>query len=59
MAKKQSPLMKPEAVADILQVARKTVVEMARRNDIPHVRIGRYYRFDPDEISRWIDRNRR
>jgi excisionase family DNA binding protein len=58
MPKKTSVLLKPEEVADLLQVARKTVIAMAREQRLPHIRVGRYYRFDSDEVDRWIDRQR-
>lgn len=56
--KRQEQLLKPEDVARILNVARKTVVIMAREERLPHVRVGRRYRFDPTEIDRWIQQNR-
>jgi len=56
--KKGEQLLKPEQVATLLNVARKTVVNMAREGRLPHVRVGRYYRFDVAEIDRWIERNR-
>lgn len=58
LMKKQNPLLKPEEVADTLRIKRKTVVTMAREGRIPSVRMGRFYRFDPDEIVRWIAQNR-
>ena len=56
--KKLDPLMRPEDVAKKLGLSRKTIVVMAREDRIPHIRIGRYVRFDPAEIARWIDRRR-
>jgi len=56
--KKGEQLLKPEQVATMLNVARKTVVNMAREGRLPHVRVGRRYRFDPTEIDRWIQQNR-
>ncbi len=31
----------------------------ARRIDLPYVRIGRLYRFDLDEVSKWWERKTR
>jgi excisionase family DNA binding protein len=28
-------------------------MDAARRNAIPHIRLGRYVRFDPDELEQW------
>ena len=32
----------------------KTVQRMARRGDLPHYRIGKYYRYRVSELSRWL-----
>ena len=32
----------------------KTVQRMARRGDIPHHRIGRYYRYRASELNDWL-----
>ena len=59
MGKKQTEqLLRPDEVADVLRLARKTVIVMAREGRIPHVRIGRVVRFDAAEIARWIDTQR-
>jgi len=34
------------------------VREAARRNAIPHVRLGRYVRFDPGDIEKWIEQQK-
>lgn len=51
-------LLTPDEVATMLRLARKTVIVMARAGRIPSVRVGRNYRFDVTEVSRWIDRQR-
>jgi len=56
--RKQKPLLTPDEVAAMLRIARKTVVVMAREERIPCIRIGRFVRFDPAEIDRWIDGQR-
>jgi len=58
MKKGNKQLLKPDEVAEMLQIARKTVVVMAREERIPSIRIGRIVRFDPAEIDRWIDSQR-
>ena len=57
--KQKMDLLTPDEVAAMLRVARKTVITMARDERIPCIRIGRFVRFDPDEIRRWIDGQRR
>ena len=32
----------------------KTVQRMARRGEIPHYRIGKYYRYRVTELSTWL-----
>ena len=32
----------------------KTVQRMARRGDIPHYRVGKYYRYRASELSTWL-----
>lgn len=56
--KNTGKLLKAEQVAETLNLARKTVVTMAREGRLPSIRIGRFYRFDPSEIDRWIQQNR-
>ncbi len=58
MKKGNKQLLTPDEVAEILRVARKTVVVMARDERIPCIRIGRFVRFDAAEIDRWIDGQR-
>ena len=57
--KRTASSMTPDDVAELICVARKTVVTMARDGRIPHIRIGRFVRFDPTEIDRWIRNQRR
>ena len=56
--KGKKQLLIPDEVAEMLQIARKTVVVMAREERIPCIRIGRIVRFDAAEIDRWIDSQR-
>jgi len=51
-------LLTPEEVAGMLRVTRKTVIVMAREGRLPAVRVGRFVRFDRQQIARWIDQNR-
>jgi len=56
--KSKKLLLTPDEVAEMLRVARKTVVVMAREKRIPCIRIGRFVRFEPGEIARWLDSRR-
>jgi excisionase family DNA binding protein len=56
----QSPqrgaLLTAEDVAQILRVPRAFVYSLARRGELPTVRVGdRYVRFRDDALRRWIE----
>ena len=42
-----------EEIADFLGITRVHAYSLARRGELPSIRIGRYVRFDPVEIERW------
>lgn len=46
-------LINADEAADLLGVPASWVLAQARRNRIPHVRLGRYVRFDPAELEAW------
>jgi excisionase family DNA binding protein len=48
-----TPLLDAGGVADLLGVPKTWVLAEARADRIPHVRLGRYVRFDPDELRDW------
>lgn len=48
-----APLLDATGVAELLQVPKTWVLAEARADRIPHVRLGRYVRFDPDELCDW------
>jgi len=47
------------ALADQLLVKRSTLYAWAEQGMIPHLKLGRLLRFDPDEIERWLQNHRR
>lgn len=56
--KERSRLLTPDEVAAMLRLARKTIIVMAREGRIPSIHIGRFVRFDSDEIDQWINSRR-
>jgi excisionase family DNA binding protein len=52
-------LVDASAAADLLGVPRTWVLAEARANRIPHVRLGRYVRFEPGELQTWWRARRR
>jgi excisionase family DNA binding protein len=48
-----APLLNAEQAAALLNVPKSWVLAEARADRIPHIRLGRYVRFDADELERW------
>ncbi len=46
------------ALAERLLVKRSTLYAWAEQGMIPHVKLGRLLRFDPDEIEAWLQKHR-
>jgi excisionase family DNA binding protein len=44
-----------EEVAELLGVPVGWVREATRRGDVPCVRLGRYVRYDRDEVLAWVE----
>jgi excisionase family DNA binding protein len=47
------------ALAERLLVKHSTLYAWAEQGTIPHVKLGRLLRFDPDEIEAWLQHHRR
>ncbi len=43
-----------EETAELLGVHHTTLRRMARRGEIPYVRVGRLWKFDPQALEKWI-----
>jgi excisionase family DNA binding protein len=52
-------LVDAAAAAEQLGVPKTWVLAEARADRIPHVRLGRYVRFEPVELERWWQERRR
>jgi excisionase family DNA binding protein len=50
---KASKLLTPTEVADLLRVPLSWVYSRSRRDAIPVSRLGKYLRFDQDQITAW------
>jgi excisionase family DNA binding protein len=48
-----SPLLNAEQAAALLSVPKSWVLAQAREDKIPHVRLGRYVRFDANALEEW------
>jgi excisionase family DNA binding protein len=47
-------LLNAVEVADQLGLSRFRLYELCRRQEVPHVRIGRSIRFDPRAVAAWL-----
>ena len=52
-------LLDAQGAADLLSVPRSWVLAEARADRIPHIRLGTYVRFDPEELIAWARSRRR
>ena len=48
------PLLRPDDVAEILNISARQVRRLAAAGEIPHVVVGTMYRFDRADIERWL-----
>jgi excisionase family DNA binding protein len=48
-----------QEAADLLRVPVSWLYERTRTNSVPHVKLGKYLRFDRDELIAWVDGLRR
>lgn len=48
-----TPLLDAKGAGALLNVPASWIAEQARQGRIPHVRLGRYVRFDSDELEAW------
>lgn len=46
---------KVQDVAGYLQVCDRSVIRMCQRGQLPHLKIGKIYRFDPEKIIALFD----
>ena len=52
-------LLTAKEVGELLQLNTSWVLDAARRNAIPHIRLGRYVRFRRMDIETWLVDQRR
>jgi excisionase family DNA binding protein len=52
-------LLTVDEAAELLNVPRSWIAEQARHDRIPNIRLGRYRRFDREELLEWAHRRQR
>jgi len=48
------PLLCPRDAAVLLAIGSRKLWELTNCSEIPHLRIGRSIRYDPDDLDEWI-----
>lgn len=48
--------LRPEEVAALLQVSRKTILALIRRGELQYVSVGNRYRIAPEAVNAWLRR---
>jgi excisionase family DNA binding protein len=48
------PLLDDSQVGQLLGLHVKTIQKLARRGELPALRIGRYWRYRASELERWL-----
>ncbi len=54
----KGPLLDIEAAASRLNVTERFIRRMVQERRVPHLKIGKFVRFDPVELDEWIDEQR-
>jgi excisionase family DNA binding protein len=52
-----APLLRPEDAARLLSVKTSWIYEAVRTRQLPCVRVGRYIRFTPQLLEKWLADN--
>jgi excisionase family DNA binding protein len=47
-------LLDAKHIADLVGIPVSSIYDLARRNVIPHIRIGKAVRFQPEKITEWL-----
>ncbi len=50
-----STLLTVQELAKVLCVPSSWIYDRTRRNVIPHIKVGRYARFNPNEVLSWLE----
>jgi excisionase family DNA binding protein len=50
-------LLTPQELAEMLQLNSATVTRKAKKGEIPAIKIGKQFRFDRDQIDKWLLQN--
>jgi len=48
-------LLTPQEVADLLSVRKSTIYQWTHQDYIPHIKLGKFVRFNEDNILQWVE----
>jgi len=49
-------LLTPQEVADLLSVRKSTIYQWTHQGYIPHVKLGKFVRFNQDKVMEWVEK---
>lgn len=49
-------LLTPQEIADLLSVRKSTIYQWTHMGYIPHVKLGKFVRFQLDELLKWLEK---
>jgi excisionase family DNA binding protein len=49
-------LLDAKTVAELLDESERWVYQQAKKKQIPSIRLGKYWKFSPSELQKWLDR---
>jgi excisionase family DNA binding protein len=52
-------LMDAKTVAEVLGENERWVYEQAKKKQIPAIRLGKYWKFSPSQLTKWLDQKSR
>ena len=52
-------LLDVDEIAELLGVPKSWIYDRTRRGKIPHRKLGKYLRFDPEAIQKWLEEQNR
>jgi excisionase family DNA binding protein len=51
-------LLTPDEAAQTLNVTRRWIIEAAARGELPGLKLGRVWRFHPEDLDAWVTAQR-
>jgi excisionase family DNA binding protein len=54
MSAQGKPMLKPEEVAERLNVSLRFIRRLCHERRVPYTKVGKFVRFDADELEAWI-----